>query len=280
MNNIIRTTVHDFEGFTYVEHEGQFFKGCQRCHGTGHYSYNGSDSDCYLCGNTAAKLGEPLDNEAAAQKWCHGKALARQRREAAKEQARLLEVAKLAEKVASIPEDVREFLLNVELNEYDTEADYYSENKNANYEKDSFLRAMAEQLQFVTNARRPFTDKMVASVRASLERRTAKQAEAATHPVPAGREVVTGEIIAVKTVEGDYGTAYKMTVKDDRGFRVYCSIPKAQSDELAFGEDYDPEHGWLQAAKGRRITFTATLTPSNDDTAFGFGSRPTKGAWL
>jgi hypothetical protein len=278
---VINPTTIEHEGFYYLEYQGEFFKGCKRCGGEGHYSHNGEHSRCYECDNTSAKLGESLGSDRkVAEKWCHERAVRRAQRIAAAERKRLIEVAKLEAKVATLPEDVRTFLLNVELNEFDTEQSYYEGIRNENYEKDAFIRNMAEQVQFVSNAGRPFTDKMVAAVRSSLERRAAKQAEAASHPAPTGRVVVTGEVVGTKTYEGDYGTSFKVTVKDDQGFRVFVSIPGALADELAGDAHFDPEYTWFHAAKGRRITFTATLEPSTDDVAFAFGKRPTKGAWL
>lgn len=291
----------EFEGFYYVETaDGIFGKGCSRCGGTGHYSFNGFDSICYKCNNVyELRLGDIFETRQQAEKWCHERAVRQAQRIKAAERKRLAEVAKLEVKVASIPEDVRTFLLQVELNEFDGEMDYYAGNRNPNYEKDAFIRSMAEQVQFVTNAGRPFTDKMVQAVRSNIAKRAAKQAEAALTPAPAGRVAVTGEIISAKAVEGDYGTSYKILVKDDAGFKVWCSLPKAQADQ-AYDEyleqvtaagrsiwDFGPACWFLgaqgtdeQGVKGRRITFTATLEPSKDDVAFAFGSRPTKGAWL
>jgi hypothetical protein len=99
-----------------------------------------------------------------------------------------------------------------------------------------------------------------------LDREAAKAAEAAAAgpvedvPTGDGRTVVSGVIVGLKTVESQWGTAYKMIVRDDRGFRIYVTQPDAI--------------GW--AVRGDRVTFTARLTPSDDDPTFGFGSRPTK----
>lgn len=84
----------EFEGFYYLEFEGEFYKGCRRCGGEGHYSYNGEHSRCYECDNTSAKLGERLPSRAAAEKWCHGRALARANRQRKAEEKRLAKLAK------------------------------------------------------------------------------------------------------------------------------------------------------------------------------------------
>ena len=142
----------------------------------------------------------------------------------------------------------------------------------------SFLRTMAGKL--FNASENGLTDNMVAAVRKMATIQAERDAEAQAHPAPSGRVVVTGEIASTKAVEGDYGVAYKILVKDDQGFKVWCSLPKAQADEIAGNGNFDPEYEWFHAAKGRRITFTATLEPIRDDVSFAFGKRPTKGAWL
>lgn len=103
---------------------------------------------------------------------------------------------------------------------------------------------------------------------------------------PTGATVVTGNIIAYRLVNSEYGEAVKITVEDETGFRVYGTLPSNLMDALydewlitldedANTLDYGPEV-YLEAAKGRKITFTATLAPSDDDPKFGFYSRPRK----
>jgi hypothetical protein len=94
----------------------------------------------------------------------------------------------------------------------------------------------------------------------------AAEAEAAgpVEDVPTGRVVVTGTIVSTKIVESQWGTAYKMVVLDDRGFRIYVTQPTSISD----------------AGRGDSVSFTATLVPSDDDATFGFGSRPSKASML
>ena len=168
-------------------------------------------------------------------------------------------------------------------------------------EKNSFLRSMAETLRWVGPSR-PFSERMIEAVRSSMAQRTERAAVDAARPaVPTeGRQTITGTILSAKIVEGDYGTAYKVVVEDDRGFKVYCSLPKAQADEAydAFLSQIEADgYDWrtfgsgvwflgtevddrYNGVKGRRIRFDASIQASNDDKSFGFGSRPTKGAWL
>jgi hypothetical protein len=298
-------TQHEFEGFWYISYDGTFYKGCKRCYGTGHYSFNGYDSICYLCNNhIEGRLGEAFENEAAAQKWCHQRAVRKAQADRKRENERLKLVAKRdakAEALKAEHPDVYAFLMGIEIGtgrDDETYEQWAARQETVKIERDDFVKAMAENLLFVSNCDKPFTPRMIEVLRDKMAKRVEKAVEAAAHPVPAGRQVVTGEIIGTKVVEGDYGTAYKITVKDDRGFRIYVSLPKAQADEaydtfLAWTQERQTHEGmygyavWFSGTediytgvKGRRITFTATLEQSGDDPSFGFGSRPTKGSWL
>ena len=82
-----------------------------------------------------------------------------------------------------------------------------------------------------------------------------------------GKQVITGEVITVKTQEGYYGDTLKMLVRDDRGFKVWGSVPRSLSN--AAYED-------RTTVKGSRVTFSATVEASEDDNKFGFYKRPTK----
>lgn len=281
----------EVNGYIFCTSNGVYFRGCTRCGGTGHYSFNGYDSICYKCNNFfEARLGVEVGTLEDAQKDAAKREKARLARIAKAEQERLKLVAKQEAKVEAARAQYPEVIAFLE------KLDIYEE-------RSAFVRSMAENIQFVSMHDKPFTTKMAEAMQRTLEQRVARQEEAAAHPVPTGREVVTGEIIATKMVEGDYGTAYKITVKDDRGFRIYVSLPKAQADEAIEAFESDPAHTdaegnfsyytygpgcWFlgtqgtdeQGVKGRRITFTATLEQSRDDQSFGFGSRPTKGAWL
>lgn len=289
MNNTDIRSIHsiEHEGFFYVvTNDGVFGKGCRRCGGTGHYSFNGMDSICYLCGNVwEGRLGDVFNTEAAAQKWCHERAV----RKAQADRKRDAAAAKLVDEMVArqgvlqaAAADVYDYLMAFDL---DTD-------------KHSFLRNMAEVLRF-PGLSKLFTERMIEATRNAIAAEAAKLAEQQAHPAPTGRVVVTGEIVSAKVVEGDYGTAYKVLVKDDQGFKVWCSLPKAQADE-AYDQWLDSiearglsthSFGWAvwlmgadnteeQGVKGRRITFTAALEPSHDDPSFAFGKRPTKGAWL
>lgn len=296
MNNI-NVTIHYYEGFSYVEYNGEFFKGCRRCGGTGHYSFDGFDSLCYLCRDTAAKLGDHIGTEADAIKWIEGKAKARAQRDRKREEVRLAKLRKRDTAWQALKDEhpaVWELLsntINISIPFED------GQGGGETTERDPFVRSLAEKMWRLDEI--GFSPRQLEALENVVAKRAAKATEQAATPAPEGRVVVTGEIMSTKAVEGDYGTAYKIRVKDDRGFQVWVSIPRAQADSA-----YDDFTGWVEnkgynlfdfgpecwfsgtqngsypGVKGRRITFTATLQPSRDDVSFAFGSRPTKGSWI
>ena len=73
-------------------------------------------------------------------------------------------------------------------------------------------------------------------------------------------------------------------VKDDAGFRVWGSVPSALALlEVEVADEIDPSYKWKEQRgmkNGDRITFTATVTPSNDSRTFGFFKRPGKASVL
>ena len=77
--------------------------------------------------------------------------------------------------------------------------------------------------------------------------------------VTEGRQVITGMVLTLKWQSSDWGDVLKMLVQDDRGFRVWGSVPRD-----------------LELVRGDRIQFTGTIKQSDRDTRFGFFKRPTK----
>jgi len=106
---------------------------------------------------------------------------------------------------------------------------------------------------------------MEKDIQRSAEREARMEREAAMdkNPCPTGRGQITGEILSRKWKDTDFGPSLKMLVLDDRGFKVYGSVPSRLS-----GDD--------GVQRGDRITFTAEVSQSNDDEFFGFFKRPTK----
>lgn len=90
-------------------------------------------------------------------------------------------------------------------------------------------------------------------------------------PVPEGRYEITGEIIYTKWYDGDYGPCLKCTIRDDRGFRVFGSVPTSIVDYTE-SEEID--------LIGQRIQLTGTVKQADDDNRFGFYKRPAKSILL
>jgi hypothetical protein len=275
------------EGYTYVKRGDQYFRGCTRCGGAGHYSFNGYDSICYKCNNdSSAKLGVKVGDAAAAEADAIQRTKAAAARERKREKERLLKIQKREAAQAALKEnypDVFEFLM--------TDGKQYDHN--------NFLAEMASFVQYdIGITSKPFSAAMASAVRKIIAAAEAKKAEAEAHPVPTdGRQTISGTILSTKLVEGDYGTSYKVVVQDDRGFRVYVALPAAQRVEAI--DQFESHPDWTPYAfgsavwfvgvdgderfpgvKGRRIQFDCKIEASGDDKSFGFGSRPTKGKWL
>lgn len=88
---------------------------------------------------------------------------------------------------------------------------------------------------------------------------------AASKPVPTGRVAVEGEVVSTKSEETDFGRKLKMLVRAD-GFKLYGTVPAALFD----GSEL----------RGRRVRFTAEVTPSRRDAGFGFFKRPTQASFV
>lgn len=102
---------------------------------------------------------------------------------------------------------------------------------------------------------------------ASVERRKRQDAARAESYVskgftyPTGRQCVSGSVASVRTVYSDYGSTVKALIIDDRGFKVWTTVPRSIATDVA---------------KGDRVSLTVTLKVSDKDPLFGYGSRPTK----
>ena len=86
----------------------------------------------------------------------------------------------------------------------------------------------------------------------------AKDAEDA----PVGKVTVTGEILSLKSQETQYGSTLKMVVKAKTGWKLWVTVPGS-----IMGTD--------EKITGKTVTLTATVTPSDRDSKFAFGKRPT-----
>lgn len=125
------------------------------------------------------------------------------------------------------------------------------------------------------------SQRQIDAVRRSIARDAEKAAKAKTDPEPScpvveGRIVVEGTVLTLKWQDGDFGSTLKMLVRDDRGFKVWGTVPTS----LTEGSDWDETAaGYIDrraADRGDRVRFTATVERSRDDEAFGFFKRPVK----
>jgi hypothetical protein len=78
-------------------------------------------------------------------------------------------------------------------------------------------------------------------------------------PAPAGRVTVTGVVLSERWVETEFGCVHRILVRDDRGWRVLCSIPS-----------WSGSQGMGAVHRGSRVRFNATITRSQTDPTFGY----------
>lgn len=87
-------------------------------------------------------------------------------------------------------------------------------------------------------------------------------------PVPTGKHTVEGIVVATRVQDNQFsyygGTTLKMVVLDDRGFKIWSTVPARIAPS-----------GPVEDLVGARVRYTASLEPSTDD-AFGFAKRPSK----
>jgi hypothetical protein len=109
------------------------------------------------------------------------------------------------------------------------------------------------------------SDKFVRAIMRDMARterrateRAAEQAEA--QPVVEGKITVEGKVLTIKWQDSDYGGSLKMLVADDRGFKVWGTVPRSIDS----------------VERGDHVRFNATVEASRDDETFGFYKRPTK----
>lgn len=117
-----------------------------------------------------------------------------------------------------------------------------------------------------------------ASERAAERKAKADAERAAAEDCPSGRVVIDGEVLSTRIEEGDYGVSYKMLVKDNRGFKVWSTIPSTllsvpYTAKVSASYEYSANR---MVAKGDKVKFTATLEVAERDSKFGFAKRPSK----
>ena len=124
-----------------------------------------------------------------------------------------------------------------------------------------------------------FLRKLLRDIATRAERDAQRRAEeASAAPCPTGRVKITGTVLAVKVVEGDFGNTTKILVRDDSGFKVWGTRPAIRGPLVQ--ESYGTRKTYICVEKGDRLSFFAAVEPSNDNPKFGFYRRPTKAVAL
>jgi hypothetical protein len=95
---------------------------------------------------------------------------------------------------------------------------------------------------------------------------------------PEGRVEVTGVVLSAKEHQSQFGTAIKIVVKSDDGWKVWTTAPSSLFSEVDVDTKVIEEV--REALVGKRIKFVAALTRSDSDAAFAFGKRPTKASFV
>ena len=118
----------------------------------------------------------------------------------------------------------------------------------------------------ISDAQLGYLGKLIVAIDGRAEREAQRAAEkAAAANCPAGRIEVEGEIVTIKESYGNFGLSVKMLVKHASGYKVWGTVPSNLRD-MPVGDQI--------LGRGDRVAFTATVEPSNDDSKFGFFSRP------
>lgn len=140
---------------------------------------------------------------------------------------------------------------------------------------DDMIR-VARQYSSLTDKQLAFANKLLAEVEEHLEYVEKEAATAAPVPVTSERMRITGTVLAVKWQDSPFAYnagAMKMLVRDDRGFKVWGTLPKSL-------DRYAPEGHYLgNAERGMTVSFEAKVEVSQDDETFGYFSRPTKASY-
>ena len=107
---------------------------------------------------------------------------------------------------------------------------------------------------------------------AADRRAEALRLAAAGVKAPEGRVEVAGVVLSAKSHESQFGTAIKIVVQSDEGWKVWTTAPAA----LLYDVDASNIDKVRETIVGKKISFTAALTRSPGDAAFAFGKRPTR----
>jgi hypothetical protein len=236
---------------------------CWKCGGSGYLPYYASifNGQCFACRGTGGTYRTTKEQERVMKRR------ESQRRSAARKADR--KAAEKVAKLAAFAEAEPELAFMTTSAIFDDEVEIHP-----------ILCDMGTRLQQYGS----ISEKQIAFAKKLLveqqERRNLREAEkAAAQPAPAGRQVVEGEVVMVRDYESDYGTTWKMMVKADGGFKVFVTVPRDLEPDSYTGGDLDTPTSFVaqvNALKGQRVRFTATLEPKADDPTFAIGKRPAK----
>lgn len=112
-------------------------------------------------------------------------------------------------------------------------------------------------------------------------KRAAEKLEA--DDVVVGRHEFTGTVLKTEFKSNAYGGRMVMTVKEDRGFILWGSIPSSLEAFEVFRSCPDTGDTWTEQRgldRGDRVKFVATAEMSDRDSKFGFFKRPAKAELL
>lgn len=137
-----------------------------------------------------------------------------------------------------------------------------------------------ESMREVLATQGALTDKQAETVLRIATEQAGEVNDPPPAPVVVGKGVtVTGRVVSEpKWKSNPYGPggALKMTVLDDRGFKVWGTVPESLQSIDTWDETTATETKRRGVQKGDRITFTATTEASDGDETFGFFKRPTQ----
>lgn len=242
-----------------VEHVKE---ACDRCNGSGHYSYNPLDGTvCFKCRGAQGFWVTKADSDRRAANRAKAKI------------ARAKKAAKLAaEREALVPLMVGEFIAT----NYDLRP--LADRDDAVVTANGFLSSLRGQLL----ANGTLSQAQVDAARRILPQEVAKAAQiAAERPqgveqvsvAPEGRMALTGRISGqyVSSTGPSWArkAVAKMWIDDDRGFTVSVTVP---ADLLAIDDN--------AGLTGRRVTLTATLERNASNPLKAWGTRPVKASFV
>lgn len=148
-----------------------------------------------------------------------------------------------------------------------------------NYEgENSFIKDVQERYMKWGNLSEKQAD---AIVQAHKRDNAPKEVEEETAPVVEGKITVTGEVKKAYVKETDFGSRFVMIVQDDRGFKVWGTVPSSLQEipsSIKMEGSEDVLYRGLE--EGDRVSFNANVTKSDRDESFGFFKRPSKAKYL